>query len=254
MSNEKNLSLITSRLLELRDHVDSSYLFPTPEPSARTLIKANPFAFCAAVCLDRGTKADIIWTIPYWIQQRVGHFDPQRFYKLSLEEIRELFDALPKKPRYTNAAPITFQNITRIVVEQFSGDAEAIWKDRKASEVKETFLSVYGVGNGIANLALILIESAYGVTFSDLDHTQMDIKPDVHTTLVLYRLGVAPRVDQKDAISAARVLNPSYPAQVDTALWFIGREFCRPSNPVCFQCPMHDICPKVGIVGSRLWN
>ena len=39
MSNEKNLSLIASRLLELRDHVDSSYLFPTPEPSARTLFK-----------------------------------------------------------------------------------------------------------------------------------------------------------------------------------------------------------------------
>lgn len=254
MSNVKNLSLITSRLLELHDHVDSSYLFPTLEPKARMLIKTNPFAFCAAVCLDRGTKADVIWTIPYWIQQRVGHFDSQRFYKLSLEEIRELFDALPKKPRFINDAPRTFQDIIRIVVEKFSGDAEAIWKHRNAAEVRETFLSVYGVGRGIANLALILIESAYGVTFSDLDHTQMDIKPDVHTTLVLYRLGVAPRIDQDDAIRAARILNPSYPAQVDTGLWFIGREFCRPSDPDCFHCPMHDICPKVGIVGGRLWN
>jgi len=254
MSTEKHLPEIASRLLDLHDQVDSSYLFPTPEPKARALIKQNPFAFCAAVCLDRGTKADIIWTIPYWIQQRVGHFDPKCFYQLSFEEISQLFEALPKKPRYTNAAPITFQDITRIVVEQFSGDAEAIWKHRNAAEVRETFLSVYGVGRGIANLALILIESAYGVTFSDLDHTQMDIKPDVHTTLVLYRLGVAPRIDQGDAIQAARRLNPSYPAQVHTALWYIGREFCRPSDPGCFHCPMHDVCPKVGIVGGCLWN
>jgi len=254
VSNGKNLSLITSRLLALRDNVDSSYLFPTPEPRARILIKANPFAFCAAVCLDRGTKADIIWTIPYWIQQRVSHFDPKRFYHLSFEEISNLFDALPKKPRYTNAAPITFQDITRVVVEQFSGDAEAIWRHRNAAEVRETFLSVYGVGRGIANLALILIESAYGFTFSDLDHTQMDIKPDVHTTRVLYRLGVAKREDTNDAIQAARMLNPTYPAKVDAALWYIGREFCRPSNPDCFHCPMHDICSKVGIVGGRLWN
>lgn len=56
MSNEKNLSLIASRLFELRDHVDSSYLFPTPEPKARMLIKENPFAFCAAVCLDQEQK------------------------------------------------------------------------------------------------------------------------------------------------------------------------------------------------------
>lgn len=254
MSNEKNLSLIASLLLELRDHVDSSYLFPTPEPKARMLIKANPFAFCAAVCLDRGTKSDIICTIPYWIQQKVGHFDPQRFYKFSSEEIRELFDTLPKKPRFINDAPRTFQDITRIVVEQFSGDAEAIWKERKAPEVKKTFLSVFGVGTGIANMALFSIESAYGVTFSDLNHSHMDIKPDVHTMRVLYRLGVAPRVDQGDAIHAARILNPSYPAQLDAALWFIGREFCRPSNPACFHCPMYDICPKVGIVGGRLWN
>jgi len=113
---------------------------------------------------------------------------------------------------------------------------------------------VYGVGRGIANLALILIESAYDFTFSDLDHTQMDIKPDVHTTRVLYRLGVAKREDTNDAIQAARMLNPSYPAKVDAALWYIGREFCRPSNPDCFHCPMHDICSKVGIVGGRLWN
>jgi len=38
MFNEKNLSLIASLLLELRDHVDSSYLFPTPEPKAKMLI------------------------------------------------------------------------------------------------------------------------------------------------------------------------------------------------------------------------
>jgi len=64
MSTEKHLPEIASRLLDLHDQVDSSYLFPTPEPKARALIKQNPFAFCAAVCLDRGTKADIIWTIP----------------------------------------------------------------------------------------------------------------------------------------------------------------------------------------------
>jgi len=65
MSAEQNFPAIASRLLELHDQVDSTYLFPTVEPKSRALIKQNPFAFCAAVCLDRGTKADIIWTIPY---------------------------------------------------------------------------------------------------------------------------------------------------------------------------------------------
>jgi len=110
------------------------------------------------------------------------------------------------------------------------------------------FLSVHGVGTGISNMILLLIEKTYHIRFSDLDHQRMDIKPDVHTRRVLYRLGVSAASDRDDeAINAARQLNPSFPGEIDGALWLLGRQWCRNTNPNCNQCPMQDVCAKVDI-------
>ena len=97
-----------------------------------------------------------------------------RFYTLSLDQIASLFDKLPQKPRYTNAAPRIFQDICRIVVEEFAGDAENIWKNRRTMDVKRTLLSVFGLGSGIANMSLVLIEGLYYLTFSDRNYANKD--------------------------------------------------------------------------------
>ena len=236
---------ITARLLALNRQMDTQVLFPTLVPEAADLALANPYAFCLATCLDRGMKADIVWTIPYWLQQLLGHLDPRRVYQIPMAGLAELVSRLPKRPRYVNDAPRTIHEITQIVVERCNGDAERIWKGRRASEVRSVFLSVYGVGPGIANMAVLLIEKAYGIRFSDLEHRDMDIKPDVHTTLVLYRLGAAATMDPQAAVAAARRMNPSFPGELDGALWWIGREWCAAEAPKCGRCPMEAVCPKV---------
>ena len=236
---------IVTGLLDYGKEVDTQELFPTLVPEAAELVPGDPYAFCLATCLDRGMKADVIWTIPYWMKELLGHLDPHRIYQMPIEQLENLVNRLPKKPRYVNAAPRTIQEITRIVVEQFGGNAADIWKSGKAADVRETFLSVYGVGRGIANMALLLIEAAYGIRFSDLDRTQMDIKPDVHTMRVLYRLGVASGVNEDAAIAAARRLNPAYPGELDGPLWWIGRKWCRAGVPLCSACPLEEVCPKV---------
>lgn len=233
---------IAARLLALGRHAED--LFPVLVPQAGTLVRENPYAFCLATCLDRGTKAELIWTIPYWIKEELGHLDPYRIYQMPIHALADLIRRLPKKPRYVNAAPRTIQDITRIVVEQFNGDAAGIWKGREASDVHQVFLSVYGVGLGIANMAVLLIEKGYGIRFSDVDHSRMDIKPDVHTMRVLHRLGVASAVQEDAAIAAARHLNPSYPGELDGALWRIGREWCTSNGPLCGSCPLNNVCER----------
>jgi endonuclease III len=237
---------IRQNLLALSRQIDVEELFPTVEPGASEFMHQHPFAFCAATCLDRGARAEIIWTIPFWIFNEVGHFDPNKFNQLSLPQITQIFLALPRKPRYINAAPRTFQEITRLVVQQFGGDASRIWSGRTALEVRRTFLSVYGVGPGIANMAVLLIEKAYNLRFSDVDHRCMDIKPDVNTMRVLYRLGLAAAVDELEAVLAARNLNPAFPGEIDGPLWLIGKKFCTASRPSCHLCPLNSVCVKIG--------
>lgn len=237
---------IRRRLLECSGKIQPQELFPTLEPQAANLIADNPFGFLLALSLDRGTKAEIIWTIPFWVKEALGHLDPCLISAMSVEQIRQVVDGLPRKPRYTRDAPQTIHEMARLVCQSFQGDAEALWRDKNAAEVKIILLRIHGIGEGIASMALILLERFRGVRFPDW--SIMNVKPDVHVQRVLYRLGVSKAMGEKDAIAAAQRLNPDYPGAVDPPLWIIGRRWCRPMAPDCPSCWMNDLCPKVGVI------
>jgi endonuclease III len=238
------MEAVTQALLEFSKSIEAEELFPVMVPEAAGIVTNNPYAFSLATCLDRGTLADIIWTIPYDIKQKLGHLDPHLIYEMSIEELADLFYALPHKPRYITDAPYTVRDLTRIVVEECGGDAARIWTGKRAADVKRTFQSIYGVGDGIASLAVLLIEQAFSIHFSELDRPRMDIKADVHTKRVLYRLGMSESKDESSAAAAARRMNPSWPGALDGALWWIGRNRCRPTNPNCPDCPVNSVCSK----------
>jgi endonuclease III len=244
MIDETRLARITQALLEFTPTVLNESLFPTLVPEAAPLIETDPYAFLIAVCLDRGTKAQVIWTIPYDMKMKLGHLDPQLIYEMSLEDLTELFSQLPRKPRYVNDAPKTVHDLTRFVVEECSGDASLVWEGRRAADVNRILRSIHGVGPGIANMGVLLIEKAFGVRFRDLDRTGMDIKPDVHTMRVLYRLGASEAQTTEAAIAASRLMNPSFPGGLDGGLWEIGRRWCFASNPNCRDCPVNENCAK----------
>lgn len=222
-------------------------LFPTISAEATAFSMKNPYAFAIATCLDRGTKADLVWTFPFEMSRTLGHLDPHKIHSMTEEDVSSVLARLPRKPRFMNAAPRTIKELTRIVVEECGGDASALWREKRASQVRATFLRVHGVGPGIANMAVLLIEKAFAIRFSDLDRRTMDIKPDVHTCRVLFRLGVAGNTSTDAAIEGARWLSPEYPGESDGALWIIGRRWCRPTNPRCPECPVEEDCKKVGV-------
>jgi endonuclease III len=245
MPDEAKLAKITEGLLAFGPTVSHDSLFPTVIPEAAPLIATDPYAFLIAVCLDRGTKAQVIWTIPYDMKMKLGHLDPQLIYEMSLDELADLFTQLPRKPRYLNDAPKTVRDLTRFVIEECSGDTSLVWEGRRAADVNRILRSIHGVGAGIANMGVLLIEKAFDKRFSDLDRTRMDIKPDVHTVRVLYRLGASEAETIEAAIEASRRMNPSFPGSLDGALWEIGRRWCFASSPNCEDCPMSRDCARL---------
>ena len=233
---------ITSALLAYGETVPTAALFPTVVPEAASLVTTNPYAFCVAACLDRGTKAEIIWTIPYDIRTTLGHIAPLRLRAFSQGQWAALLRHLPRRPRYINAAPRTLYELTRLVVDRHAGDAAQIWEGKRAWQVKRTLQSIYGVGPGIANMTVLLIEKAFRIHFPDRQN--IDIKPDVHTVRVLYRLGVSTAPTEQAAIVASRAMNPDFPGVVDAALWYLGRMYCFAIAPQCAECPMETLCAK----------
>ena len=243
MLDHERLTAITAELIAFGNAIPKESLLPTVVPEAASLVASNPYAFAIATCLDRGMRAEIIWTIPYDIKNDLGHLDPRRIYQMSLNELDDLFKRIPRKPRYRGAATKTLRELSRIVVEECDGDASRIWQGRTAEQTTSKLVSIYGVGPGIASMGALLIEKVFNVHFSDRD--KMDIKPDVHTVRVLYRLGASESPTVKSALETARRMNPTFPGEIDTGLWEVGRRWCFASRPACPQCPMTLLCSKL---------
>ena len=230
------------KLIEYREKIRPRELFPTLIDEAAVLIEEDPFAFILAGSIDRGTKAEVIWTIPYYIKQQTGRLDPEFFVNSSEKEIGEIFEKLPNKPRYVNAAPRTIKELSQIIVDEFDGEAEKLWMNNSADEVTNTLERIYGIGPGISSMIVNLLHQCFEVEFKDLDN--VDIKGDVQLAKVFKRLGLIETKDPEKAVNKARELYPEYPGKLDASAWVIGRRWCDKYNPNCSECPLNEVCEK----------
>jgi len=231
-------------LLEFGKKIRPRELFPVLHEDAAQLIEKNPFAFALAAVLDRGTKSEIIWTIPYYLEKSVGDLSPNHLENISIEELERILRSLPVKPRYITDAPRTVKELSKLVAKKYKGDVSKIWQNTTSSYVKATFQRIYGVGPGIASMIVLLLERCFGIRFTDVDHKNMDVKPDVHIIRVFHRLGLIAQPNEMSALNAARKLNPEYPGALDPPTWIIGRKWCTPFSPQCYNCPLNKICPR----------
>ena len=93
-------------------------------------------------------------------------------------------------------------------------------------------------------MIILLLERWFKVSFDDIDHRSMDVKPDVHIIRVFQRLGFTTEPNSTAALNASRKLNPKFPGALDAPSWYIGRNWCFAFNPNCTKCPIADLCKK----------
>ncbi len=67
-------------------------LFRALNEEASRFVYEDPFAFALGASLDRGIRAEVAWTFPFWIREKLGHLDPQRIASMSLKEISKVLE------------------------------------------------------------------------------------------------------------------------------------------------------------------
>ena len=212
-----------------------------------------PHLFVLACLMDRQTKAERAWAIPYIICKRLcnNHFDFQSLSQLGQREIIDFF-IHNKLHRFGKVAGETFFAAIQKINTDYYGDASKIWKvssfgnsKPSSSEVILNFLQFQGCGIKIATMATNILHRHLGVEYSD--YYSLDISPDIHIRRVLFRLGLLEDWnDNESIIYRARMLNPEYPGIIDNACWNIGRKYCSPqkntNQPKCNVCPLNKYC------------
>jgi endonuclease III len=237
----------------LRRKGDRLLLAP-PEPIKFTGIEApdallndldvHPHAFVIACIMDRQMKAEKAWAIPYEIRQALGDFSFSKLKKLTLDDAVNVFTKPKKLHRYSEDMAKNFFLAIGRIDKVYSGNAANIWNDTPSSaRLVRRFLEFRGVGPKIGTMAANMLARDFKIPVTD--RISIDISPDVHVMRVFRRLGLLDEnASNEELIYLARELNPQYPGIFDLSVWEIGRNWCKPTNPLCQDCELSDSCPS----------
>lgn len=146
--------------------------------------------------------------------------------------------------RYVNNLPSWIVAAARRVLDEYSGNADRIWNDDPTAEdLRRRLERFQGIGRKQGVMAVEILERQRGTAIRRLEGS--DIAFDVHVRRVFLRTGIAARGDQQHMTEAARRLHPDRPGALDYPEWWIGHEWCRPTEPACEACPLSGVCPRL---------
>lgn len=119
----------------------------------------------------------------------------------------------------------------RLLVERHGGDVP---------DTMEAMLELPGVGRKTANLVLSACFGTPGIIV------------DTHVLRIGLRLGLGGKADAADMErNIAQLVEPGLHTAFSYALNRHGKFVCTARRPACPDCPLAEICPRIGLDGAR---
>jgi uncharacterized HhH-GPD family protein len=149
---------------DLRQYGCMTFSLPI-DAEANALLDRDPLAVLLGLTLDQQVTMEKAFTSPYILAQRLGHeltaaevadFDP--------DELVAIFSKPPALHRFPKAMATRVQEVCRVLVDRYDGDAAALWKDvSDGGELYKRILSLPGFGKQKAQIFVALLGKQYGV-------------------------------------------------------------------------------------------
>ncbi len=153
--------------------------------------------------------------------------NPRDMVKLSQEDVAR---AIYPVGFYRNKAR-HIKEICRILLEEYGG---------RVPDDLDALLKLPGVGRKTANLVLTRGFNKPGICV------------DTHVHRICNRWGyVKTKTPEETEMVLRKKLPPRYWLRINDLLVAFGQNVCRPISPLCSQCPLEDMCPKIGVDRHR---
>ncbi|MBF0595298.1 MAG: endonuclease III [Candidatus Omnitrophica bacterium] len=152
---------------------------------------------------------------------------PEAMVKLSIPDIeRAIF---PVGFYHTKARRIV--DISHDILKRFNG---------QVPDTLEGLLSLKGVGRKTANLVLVEGFGKYGICV------------DTHVHRISNRLGfIKTRTPEATEQALREKLPKKFWKDYNALLVLWGQNVCRPVSPKCSECPVREMCSRVGVIANR---
>ncbi len=134
------------------------------DESADKVLDESPFALLIGMMLDQQYPMEHAFRGPAKVKDRFGNFDPQLIAEADPEQFAALAAETPAIHRFPGSMATRLQEVARIVVEEYDGDARRIWTE--ATDGKDLFKRVNalpGFGKQKAQIFVALLAKQLNV-------------------------------------------------------------------------------------------
>jgi uncharacterized HhH-GPD family protein len=139
----------------------------TDDPAADELLTTNPFALLVGMMLDQQYPMEHAFLGPHKVVSRFGSFAPAAIAAADPQEFAAMASTTPAIHRYPGAMATRLQELARIVVEEYDGDASRIWTEAAdAKDLAKRIQALPGFGAQKVKIFVALVAK------------QLDVRPD----------------------------------------------------------------------------
>jgi len=135
------------------------------EAEANELLTRNPFALLIAMLLDQQVPLEKAFSSPYELVKRLGHeptaaelaeFDP--------EALAAVFSERPALHRFPKAMAARTQDLARMLMQEYDGDAAAVWTTAASGrDLVARLAKLPGFGGYKAQIFAAMLGKQFGV-------------------------------------------------------------------------------------------
>jgi uncharacterized HhH-GPD family protein len=136
------------------------------QPEADALLQRSPLAVLVGLLLDQQVPMEWAFTGPYTIARRMGgdDLDAHEIAARDPEAFAALLSEKPAVHRYPGSMAKRVQQLCRYLLDEYDGDAEAVWRDAAdGAELLRRLNALPGYGAQKARICVALLGKRYGV-------------------------------------------------------------------------------------------
>jgi uncharacterized HhH-GPD family protein len=134
-------------------------------PDADALLDREPLALLIWMVLDQQVPLERAFSAPFELTQRMGRpLDAQQIAEYDTQALVGLFARPPALHRYPRAMAERVQQLCRLLVDRYGGDAAAVWRDvSDGRELLARVVALPGFGQQKAQIFVALLGKQCGV-------------------------------------------------------------------------------------------
>ncbi|MEU8298417.1 HhH-GPD-type base excision DNA repair protein [Micromonospora sp. NPDC048909] len=135
------------------------------DPEANRLLERSPLALLVGMVLDQQVPMEKAFSSPYVLAQRLGRdLDARELAEHDPEELVAVFAQPPALHRFPKAMAARVQEVCRVLVERYDGDASRLWADvADGRELLGRIAELPGFGKQKAQIFLALLGKRFDV-------------------------------------------------------------------------------------------